>query len=51
MRLGPFLFVGILLFLMWAVGFLVFHIAGFVLHLFIVFALVSFVIHLFWAKS
>jgi len=36
---------------MWIAGFLVFHIAGFFLHLFILFAAISFVIHLLWAKS
>jgi hypothetical protein len=51
MRVGPFLVVGILLFVMWIAGFLVFHIAGFFLHLVILFAVISFVIHLFRAKS
>ena len=51
MRLGPFLFVGIFLFMIWAAGFLLFHIAGFFLHLLILFAVISLVIHLFWAKS
>ncbi len=51
MRLGPFLFVGVLLFLLGIAGFLVFHITGILLDLFVLFALISFVIHIFWAKS
>lgn len=51
MRWGPYLFVGILLFLIWIAGFLIFHIAGALIHLFLVFAAVSFVIHHYWAKA
>ena len=51
MRLGPFLFVGILLFAMWLAGLLLFHITGLLIHLFILFAIISFVMHLLWARK
>jgi hypothetical protein len=51
MRLGPFLIVGILLFMMWIAGFLVFHIASFFLHLLVLFAIISLVIHLLWRRT
>jgi Family of unknown function (DUF5670) len=50
MRLGPYLFVAIFLFFIWVLGFLIFHVAGALIHIFIVFAVVSLVIHHFWAK-
>ena len=51
MRLGPFLFVGVLLLLIWIVSFVVFHVTDFAIHVLIVCALLSFVIHKFWAKE
>ena len=51
MRLGPFLFVGVFLLLIWIAGFVVFHVAGALIHLFILFAVISFVMHLFWARG
>ena len=51
MRLGPFLFVGVFLLLIWIGGFVIFHVAGALFHLFILFAIISFVMHLFWARS
>lgn len=51
MRLGPFLFVGVLLLLIWVVSFVVFHVTDVAIHVLIVCALLSFVIHKFWAKE
>lgn len=51
MRLGPFLFVGVFLFLIWIAGFVIFHVAGALIHLFILFAVISLVIHVFWARG
>jgi hypothetical protein len=51
MRLGPFFFVGVMLLLIWIVGFLVFHVTDVAIHILIVCALLSFVIHKFWAKE
>ncbi len=51
MRLGPFLFVGVFLLLIWIASFLVFHVADALVHLFILFAIISFVMHLFWARD
>lgn len=51
MRLGPFLFVGVFLLLIWLAGFVIFHVAGALIHLLILFAVVSFVMHLFWARG
>ncbi|HVB55702.1 MAG TPA: DUF5670 family protein [Candidatus Acidoferrales bacterium] len=50
MRLGPYLFVGVFLFLLWIAGFLIFHVAGSLIHIFLIFAVVSLGIHHFWAK-
>lgn len=51
MRLGPFLFVGVLLLLIWITAFIIFHVAGFVIHVLIIGAIASFVMHFFWAKE
>ena len=51
MRFGPFLFVGVFLLLIWIAGFVIFHVAGALIHLFILFAIISLVLHLFWARS
>lgn len=51
MRLGPFLFVGIFLLLIWIAGFLIFHVAGALIHLFLLFAVISLVMHLFWSRG
>jgi hypothetical protein len=47
MRFGPFLGLAILLVVLWAGGFVVFHIAGFLIHLLLIFAVISVIIHLF----
>jgi len=51
MRLGPFLFVGVFLLIIWVAGFVIFHVASILFHLFILFAVISFVMHLFWARG
>jgi hypothetical protein len=47
MRFGPFLVIALLLLILWAGGFLMFHIASGLIHLLLLFALLSFVVHLF----
>ena len=46
MRFGPFMVIAFLLLLMWAGGFLLFHVASGVIHLLLLFAVISFVAHL-----
>jgi hypothetical protein len=43
---GPFLVIAFLLLLMWAGGFLLFHVASGLIHLLLLFAVISFVVHL-----
>ena len=43
---GPFMVIAFLLLLMWAGGFLLFHIASGLIHLLLLFAVISFVVHL-----
>jgi hypothetical protein len=45
MRFGPFLGIAILLIILWLGGFLMFHIAGGLIHLLLLFALISLIIH------
>jgi len=47
MRFGPFLVIAMLLLILWAGAFLMFHIASGLIHLLLLFALISFVAHLF----
>jgi hypothetical protein len=47
MRFGPFLILGLLLFLLWAGGFIVFHTAGFLIHALLVLAVISIIEHFF----
>lgn len=47
MRFGPFLAIALLLFLAWIGGFVVFHIAGSLIHLLLLIAIISLVIHFF----
>ena len=47
MRFGPFLGVALLLFVLWLGGFLMFHIAGFLIHLLLIFAVIALIVHLF----
>jgi len=46
MRFGPFMVIALLLLLLWAGGFLMFHLASGLIHLLLLFAVVSFVVHL-----
>ena len=47
MRFGPFLMIALLLLVLWAGGFLMFHVAGAMIHLLLLFAVISLVVHLF----
>jgi hypothetical protein len=40
-----FLILGIVLFVAWILGFAVFHVAGFLIHLLIIFAVISIIFH------
>jgi Family of unknown function (DUF5670) len=46
MRFGPFLVISLLLIILWACGFLMFHVASGLIHLLLLFAVISFVAHL-----
>ncbi len=46
MRFGPFLVIAFLLLILWAGGFLMFHVASGLIHLLLLFAVISFVVHL-----
>jgi hypothetical protein len=50
MRLGPFLFVGIFLLLVWTAALLISRVTDVVIHVFILFAIISFIMHFFWSK-
>ena len=45
MRFGPFLIIGLVLFLLWVGGFVVFHTAGFLIHLLLILAVISVLAH------
>lgn len=45
MRFGPFLLIAFLLIIMWLGGFLMFHVAGGLIHLLLLFAVISLVVH------
>jgi len=47
MRFGPFLIIGFLLFLLWVGGFVIFHTAGFLIHILLVLAVISIIVHFF----
>ena len=51
MRFGPFLVIALLLLILWAGGFLMFHVASGLIHLLLLFAGISFVAHLFMGAS
>jgi hypothetical protein len=51
MRFGPFLIIGLLLFLLWAGGFVVFHTAGFLIHILLVLAVISIIAHFFTGST
>jgi hypothetical protein len=46
MRFGPFLVISLLLLILWAGGFLMFHVASALIHLLLLFAVIAFVAHL-----
>ncbi len=46
MRFGPFLVIALLLLVLRAGGFLMFHVAGALIHLLLLFAVISLVLHL-----
>jgi len=50
MRFGPFLIVGLLLFLLWAGSFVVFHTAGFLIHVLLILAVISVIVHFLTGK-
>jgi hypothetical protein len=50
MRFGPFLAVALLLMFLWVGGFLMFHVAGALLHLLLLLAVVSLVAHFFTGR-
>jgi hypothetical protein len=47
MRFGLFLGIALVLFTLWAGGFVFFHVAGFLIHLLLIFAVIALVVHLF----
>jgi hypothetical protein len=47
MRFGPFLVFAILLGLLWLVSFVLFHVAGALIHLLLVLAVIALIVHLF----
>jgi hypothetical protein len=51
MRISAFLALFIALLLLWAGGFLVYHVTSFLIHLLLLFAVISLVIHLFRGTS
>ena len=51
MRFGPFLGIAILLVVLWAAGFIFFHVAGFLIHLLLIFAVISLIVHFFTAAK
>jgi hypothetical protein len=51
MRISAFLALFMILLLLWAGGFLVYHVTSFLIHLLLIFAVISLVIHLFRGGS
>jgi Family of unknown function (DUF5670) len=49
MRFGPFLMIALVLFVLWAGGFVVFHTAGFLIHILLILAVISIIAHFFTA--
>ena len=39
--------IGVILLVLWALGFFAFHVAGGLIHLLVVFAIIAFIVHLF----
>ena len=46
MRFGPFLIIAILLLFVWLGAFVMFHVAGFLIHLLLLFAVIALIVHL-----
>jgi hypothetical protein len=51
MRFGPFLGLAILLAILWASSFLVFHVVGFFIHILLILAVISLLAHLFTGRA
>ena len=51
MRFGQFLGIAVLLVVLWAAGFIFFHVAGFLIHLLLLFAVISLIVHFFTAAK
>jgi hypothetical protein len=51
MRFGPFLGLALLLLVLWAGGFLFFHVASGLIHLLLLFALISVIVHFFTGSA
>lgn len=51
MRISAFLALFMVLLLLWAGGFLVYHVTSFLIHLLLIFAVISLIIHLFRGAS
>jgi hypothetical protein len=49
MRFGPFIVIALVLFVLWAGGFVLFHTAGFLIHILLVLAIISLLAHFFTA--
>ena len=45
MRFGPLLIIGLVLFVLWAGGFVVYHSAGFLIHVLLILAVISIIAH------
>jgi Family of unknown function (DUF5670) len=46
MKFGPFLIIALMLLFVWAGAFLMFHVAGALIHLLLLFAVIAFIAHL-----
>jgi mannose/fructose/N-acetylgalactosamine-specific phosphotransferase system component IIC len=51
MRFGPFLGLAVLLAILWASSFLVFHVVGFFIHILLILAVISLLVHFFSGSS
>ena len=50
MRFGPLLIIGLVLFVLWAGGFVVYHSAGFLIHILLILAVISIIAHFFTGR-
>lgn len=46
-----FVIIGVVLLIMWLLGFLAFHVAGGLIHLLLILAVISIVVHFIWGRS